>query len=111
MVPVIVFKFHGDRRVTARVVPRKDPEECAVNATAEDLQHSGKQHAVQTVRESVGSVDVVFEENGAAESQQNAGVEQAIWGGRNTARTLVHACPGVSPSELSSGPHSEHLCK
>ena len=85
---VLVHKFYGDRWVTARVVPRKGPEEYAVKAIAEDLQQSGvcrflcisdgetaikslKQHAVQQLRETVGPADVIFEESGAAESQQH----------------------------------------
>ena len=35
---VLVHTFYGDRWVTARGVPRKGSEECAVKATAEDLQ-------------------------------------------------------------------------
>ena len=106
---VLVQKFYGDRWETARIVPRKGPEEYAVKATAEDLQQSAmyrclhqsdgddavkslRQHAVQKLRETVRPVDVIFEESGAAESQQLAIVERAIWEVQSTARTLVHAC-------------------
>ena len=95
-----------DRWVTARVVPQKGPEGYAVKATAVDLQQSGmcsflcksdggneikplKQRAVQQLRETVGPVDVIFEESRAAESQQHATNERAIWE-QSTARTLVH---------------------
>ena len=59
-------------------------EECAVKATAEDLEQSGMcrclyisdgQYAVHKLKETVEPVDVVFESSGAAESQQNESVE------------------------------------
>ena len=39
--PALGHQLYGDRWVTARVVPRKGPEEYAVKATAEDLGQSG----------------------------------------------------------------------
>ena len=98
---VLVRKFNGDRWVTAGVVPRS-PEEYAVKTTTKDLQISVQlrwnamkslmQSAVQTLRETVGPVDVIFEESGVAESQQNASVERAIWEFQSTARSVVFAC-------------------
>ena len=107
--PILVHKFYGDRWVSARVVPHKGPETYAVKATVDDLMQAGfakftyksdgepaikslKQEVVKKLREVAGPVDVILEESGTAESQQNAVVERAIWEIQSTARTLVHAC-------------------
>ncbi|CAK0871008.1 unnamed protein product [Prorocentrum cordatum] len=107
--PILVHKFYGDRWVSARVVPRKGPETYAVKATVDDVMQAGfakftyksdgepaikslKQEVVKKLREVAGPVDVILEESGTSESQQNAVVERAIWEVQSTARTLVHAC-------------------
>ena len=79
--PVLVHKLTGGRWVTAGAVPRRGPEDYAVKATAEDLHQSGMcgclcksngENASQSLmRETVGPVDVIFDESGVAESQQN----------------------------------------
>ena len=46
----------------------------------------------KNLRATVAPVDVIFEESGAAKSQQHAIVERAIWEVQSTARSLAHAC-------------------
>ena len=51
--------------------------------------HCGR---LATLRETVGPVGVICEENGLAELQQHAIVERAIWPVQSLARKLVQAC-------------------
>ena len=93
--PVFVHKCYEDPWVTARVVPRKGPEQQAAIMTAEDVGQRAmckfvyksdgepairalKQSAIRKLLDMKGPVDVIFEKCGLAEYQQSVVVERKI---------------------------------